>query len=75
MFLLGVLFYMKIYFVLIDHLSETICLFYFCVLFSNIYPEISGGGGGGGGGVLASEATRLEPGRPDTEASLLEPDF
>ena len=29
------------YFVLIDHiLSETICLFCFCVLFSNIYPKI-----------------------------------
>ena len=29
------------YFVLIDHiLSETICLFYFCVLFSNMYPKI-----------------------------------
>ena len=28
------------YFVLIDHtLSETICLFCFCVLFSNIYPK------------------------------------
>ena len=29
------------YFVLTDHiLSETICLSYFCVLFSNIYTEI-----------------------------------
>ena len=29
------------YFVLIDHiLSETICLFWFCVLFSNTYPKI-----------------------------------
>ena len=29
------------YFVLIDHIiSETICLFCFCVLFSNIYPKI-----------------------------------
>ena len=29
------------YFVLIDHiLSETICLFCFCALFSNIYPKI-----------------------------------
>ena len=29
------------YFVLIDIiLSETICLFCFCVLFSNIYPKI-----------------------------------
>ena len=29
------------YFVLIDHiLSETICLFCFCILFSNIYPKI-----------------------------------
>ena len=29
------------YFVLTDHiLSETICLFYFCVLFSNIYTKI-----------------------------------
>ena len=29
------------YFVLIDHiLSETICLFCFCVLFSNVYPKI-----------------------------------
>ena len=30
------------YFVLIDHiLSETICLFCFCVLFSNMYPNIN----------------------------------
>ena len=29
------------YFALIDHiLSETICLFWFCVLFSNMYPKI-----------------------------------
>ena len=36
-FLLGILYY----FVLIDHiLSETICLFCFCVLFSNIYSKI-----------------------------------
>ena len=35
-------FYLKWkYFVLTDHiLSETICLFCFCVLFSNIYPKI-----------------------------------
>ena len=35
-------FYFKwIYFVLIDHiLSETLCLFHFCVLFSNIYLKI-----------------------------------
>ena len=35
-------FYFKLkYFLLIDNiLSETICLFYFCVLFSNIYLKI-----------------------------------
>ena len=35
-------FYLKWkYFVLIDYmLSETICLFCFCVLFSNMYPKI-----------------------------------
>ena len=33
-FLLGILFKMKIF------CSETICLFCFCVLFSNIYPKI-----------------------------------
>ena len=34
-------FYFKCkHFVLIDHsLSETICLFCFCVLFSNMYPK------------------------------------
>ena len=35
------LYFKEKYFVLIDHvLSETICLFCFCVLFSNIYPKI-----------------------------------
>ena len=39
-FLLRILFKMKV-FVLIDNiLSETICIFCFCVLFSNIYPKI-----------------------------------
>ena len=35
------LYFKSKYFVLIDHiLSEIICLFCFCVLFSNIYPKI-----------------------------------
>ena len=36
-------FYFKwIYFVLINHiLSDTVCLFYFCVLFSNIYLKFT----------------------------------
>ena len=39
-FLLGINFKWK-YFLLIDHiLSETICLFCFCILFSNMYPKI-----------------------------------
>ena len=39
-FLLAVYFKRR-YFVLTDHiLSETICLFSFCVLFSNMYPKI-----------------------------------